>query len=73
MAALFDEILKRVFFNENMCILIEIRKGSTDNKSASVQLMAQCRTGDKPLSGPIITTHISFGLDELTFKTRSCI
>ena len=48
-----------VFLNENYCILIKIwlnfvSKNLIDNKSAWVQIMAWCRTGDTPLSGPMI-------------------
>ena len=40
--------------NEKFCILIQISlkfvpKGLIDNKTALVQVMAWCQTGDKPL------------------------
>ena len=62
-----DDIFKCIFFNENGCILIKfslkyVRKGSIDNNPPSlVQIMAWCRSGDKPLSEPmmiILPTHI---------------
>ena len=53
--------LKYIFFNANIFIFIEISlrfvaKGSfdNDNESAWVQRMAWHRTGDKPLSEPIV-------------------
>ena len=57
---LADNILKCIFLNENVSILIQISvkfvpKGPIDNKSALVQVMACRRTGDKPLSEPMIT------------------
>ena len=59
-AILADDILKRIFLNENVSILIQISlkfvpKGLIDNKSALVQVMAWRRIGDKPLSEPMIT------------------
>ena len=61
-----DDIFKCIFFNENGCILITfslkcICKGAIDNNPALVQIMAWRRSGDKPLSEPmmiILTTHI---------------
>ena len=52
--------LANAFFDENICILIEIElifalKGGIDNKSSLVQVMVQCRTGDKPLSKLMMT------------------
>ena len=62
MAATFaDDIFKWIFVNEKFfCILIKISlkfvpKGPIDNKAALVQIMAWCRTGDKPLPEPILT------------------
>ena len=54
------------FFNENCCILIKsslkyVRKGPIDNNPTLVQIMAWRRTGDKPLSEPMmisLSTHI---------------
>ena len=53
-AILADDIFKRVFFNENGRIPIQIsqkfiRKSPIDNKPASVQVMAWRRTGEKRL------------------------
>ena len=61
-----DDILKCIFFNENVWILIEISlkfvpKGPIDNIPALVQTMAWRRPGDKPLSEPMVVsllTHI---------------
>ena len=61
-----DNIFKCIFFNENGCILIKLslrydRKGSIDNNPPLVQIMAWRRSGDKPLSEPmmiILPTHI---------------
>ena len=49
--------------NENFCILIQISlkfvpNGPIDNKSALVQVMAWCRTGNKPLPEPKLTLFI---------------
>ena len=54
-----DDIFKRIFLNENVAILIQISqlivsKGPIDNKPALVQIMACRRTGDKPLSEPMM-------------------
>ena len=54
------DIFKCIFVNEKFCILIRISpkfvpKGPIDNKSASVQVMAWCRTGEKPLPEPMLT------------------
>ena len=61
-----DDIFRCIFFNENCCILIRFslkygRKGPIDNNPALVLLMAWRRSGDKPLSDPImisLLTHI---------------
>ena len=54
-----DDILKSIFFNENVWILIQISlefvpKGPINNVPALVQIMAWRRPGDKPLSEPMI-------------------
>ena len=59
-AILADDIFKCIFLNLNVKILIKISlklvpRGSIDNKPALVQLMAWRRTGDKPLSKPMLT------------------
>ena len=59
-AILADDIFKRIFLNENVSILIQISlkfvpECPIDNKSALVQVMAWRRTGDKPLSEPMMT------------------
>ena len=61
-----DDIFTCIFFNENSCILIRIslkyvRKGLIDNNPTLVQIMAWRRSGDKPLSEPLMiisSTHI---------------
>ena len=61
-----DDIFKRIFFNENVWISIKISlkfvsKGSINNIPALVQIMAWRRSGDKPLSEPMMVslpTHI---------------
>ena len=61
-----DDVLKGIFLNENVWILIKISlkfvpKGPTNNIPALVQIMAWCRSGDKPLSEPMtvsLMTHI---------------
>ena len=61
MAATFaDDIFKHIFLNENVkiSILISLKfvpKGPIDNKSALVQVMAWCWTGDKSLPDPMLT------------------
>ena len=54
-----NTIFKFIFLNENCCISIQILlkfvpKGQINNKTALVQIMAWRRTGDKPLSEPIM-------------------
>ena len=61
-----DDIFKRIFFNENVWISIKISlkfvpKDPINNILALVQIMAWCRSGDKPLSEPMMVslpTHI---------------
>ena len=59
-AILADDIFKSIFLNENERILIQISpkflpRSLVDNKPALVQVMAWRRTGDKPLSEPMMT------------------
>ena len=54
-----DVIFRCLFVNENLCISIKnslkfVPRGPINNISALVQIMAWCRTGDKPLSEPMI-------------------
>ena len=54
-----DDIFKRIFFNENVCISIKISlncfpKVPINNIAALVQIMAWRRLGDKPLSEPML-------------------
>ena len=56
---LADNIFKWIFLNENGRIQIQISpkfvpKSPIDNKTALVQVMAWCQTGDKPLSKPML-------------------
>ena len=56
-----DDIFKRVFFNENVWISIKISlkflpKGPINNIPALVQIMAWHRSGDKPLSEPMMVS-----------------
>ena len=61
-----DDDFKRIFLNENVWISIDISlkfisKGPIDNIPALVPIMAWRRSGDKPLSEPMIVrlpTHI---------------
>ena len=55
-----DNIFKFNFVNENVSISLKIPlnffpKGPIDNKWSLVQVMAWCRTGDKPLHEPIMS------------------
>ena len=61
-----DDVFKCIFLNENVRISIEISlkfllKGPINNILALVQIMAWRRSGDKPLSEPMMVslpTHI---------------
>ena len=61
-----DDIFKRIFFNENVWISIKISlkfvpKGPINNIPELIQIMAWRRSGDKPLSEPMMVslpTHI---------------
>ena len=61
-----DEVFKCILLNENVWIPIKISlkfvpQGLINNIPALVQIMAWCRQGDKPLSGPMMVrlpTHI---------------
>ena len=61
-----DDIFKRIFFNENVWISIKISlkfvlKGPINNIPPLFQIMAWRRSGDKPLSEPMMVslpTHI---------------
>ena len=55
-----DDVFQCNFWNEKFWIPIKISlkfvpKGPINNIPALVQIMAWCRTGDKPLSGPMMT------------------
>ena len=56
-----DDIFKRIFVNENVWISIEISlkfvpKGPVNNILALVQIMAWRRSGDKPLTEPMMVS-----------------
>ena len=61
-----DDTFKRIFLNENVKITIKISlkfvpNGPINNNLALVQIMACRRSGDKPLSEPMMAsllTHI---------------
>ena len=61
-----DDIFKWIFLNENVCISINISlkfvpRGPINNTPTLVQVMTWRRTGDKPLSEPMLIrlpTHI---------------
>ena len=61
-----DDVFKCIFLNENVWISLKISlkfvpKGQIDNNPALVQIMAWRRSGDKPLSEPMMVsllTHI---------------
>ena len=61
-----DDIFTCIFVNENCSILVKfslkyVRNGPIDNNRALVQIMAWRRSGDKPLSEPMmisLPTHI---------------
>ena len=62
-ASLANDIFKCIFLNENDEIVIQIspkfvRMSQIDNRPALVQVMAWCRTGDKPLPEPMMTQFI---------------
>ena len=59
-----DDTFKRIFLNENVRILIKISlkfvpKGPINNIPALVQIMAWCRSGDKPLSEPMMVSLLA--------------
>ena len=59
-AILADDNFKGIFLNENDKILIQISlifvpRSPVDIEPAFVKVMAWCRTGDKPLSEPMLT------------------
>ena len=61
-----DDVFKCIFLNEYVCILLKISlkfvaKGPINNIPSLVQVMAWRRSGDKPLSEPMMVslmTHI---------------
>ena len=75
-----DDIFRCIFMNENACIsntswLKFVPRDPIDNNTALVQIMAWRRTGDKPLSEPIMAKvnwriYASLGLNELMVGTK---
>ena len=60
-----DDIFKRIFLNENVRISIKISlkfvpKGPINNIPALVQIMAWRRSGDKPLSEPVMVKLLTY-------------
>ena len=74
-----DDIFKRIFFNENVWISMKISlkcvpKGPINNIPALVQLIAWRRSGDKPLSEPMMVslpTHICVTRSQWVNKTTT--
>ena len=59
-----DDTFKRIFLNENVKISIQISlkfvpKGPINNNPALVQIMAWRRSGDKPLSEPMMVSLLA--------------
>ena len=59
-----DDTFKRIFLNENVRISIKISlkfvpKGPINNNPALVQIMAWRRSGDKPLSEPMMVNSLA--------------
>ena len=80
MAAVFsDDIFKYIFLNEDVWISLKISlkfipKVRINNIPALVQMMAWRRSGDMPLSEPMIVywrIYASLGLSELTLLSPS--
>ena len=70
-----NDIFKRIFLNENCCILMKISfkfvpQGPINNNPALVQIMTWCQSGNKPLSESMMAwfndASMSLGLKELT-------
>ena len=76
-----DDVLKCIFLNENIWILIKIPlkfvpMGSINNTPALVQVMAWRRLGDKPLSEPMMVrglTHICVTRPQWVNLSFNCI
>ena len=59
-----DDIFKCIFFNENVWIPLKISltfvpKDQINNIPALVQIMAWCRSGDKPFSEPMMVSFLT--------------
>ena len=60
-----DDTFKRIFWNENVRILIKISlkfvpKGPINNNPVLIEIMAWCRSGDKPLSQPMMVSLLTY-------------
>ena len=60
-----DNIFNCIFMNEKLCTFIGISlkcvsKGPINSKSALVQVMAWCPTGNKPLPEPMMTQSTAY-------------
>ena len=65
-----DNIFKCIFLNENVQFAIKISlksvpNGTINNITELVQMIAWHRTGDKPLSEPMMVSILSLGLNDL--------
>ena len=62
-----DSIFRGIFLKEKFCTLIKnspnfVLKGPIDSNPALVYIMAWCWIGDKPLSYPVLTDPIHWGI-----------
>ena len=69
-----DYIFKYISWNENFWISNKISfryvsKGAVDIMSAFVKIMVSCRTGDKPLSDPMMTQFTDEYMHHLTSRS----
>ena len=77
MAAILADIFKHIFVDENVRISFKISlesvlKGSIDNKSALIPIMAWCRSGDKPFSEPmmVFVTEVYMNVNTLLLQVQ---
>ena len=76
-----DDIFRRIFVNENVCVLIKILhtfvpKGQINTNAAFFQIIAWLRIDDKPLSEAIVDPkhwrkYAALGGNELTLSHRN--
>ena len=72
-----DDIVKCIFFNENVWIPFEISlkfvpKGQINNIPSLVQIMAWCRPGSKPLFEPIIASWVEKNTNDIILRV-TCV